>query len=137
MCLGGNMKQYLLVASFVICFFLYGCTTGAADAKLEDLDYTIVEAEDVPEELMKLIEEKKEAPFTLTYTDKERLYIVSGYGVQSTGGYSIEVPELYLTKENIVIDTNLIGPEEKAVALKSYPYVVVMTEFRDLPVLFQ
>ena len=120
------MKQYFFVAMFVTCFFLYGCAAGA-DKKVED----------VPEELQKIIEEKKEAPFTLTYTDNECLYIVAGYGVQSTGGYSIEVPELYLTKENIVIDTNLIGPTEKAVALKSYPYVVVMTEYRELPVLFQ
>ena len=130
------MKQYFFVAMFVTCFFLYGCAAGA-DKKVEDLEYTIVEQADVPEELQKIIEEKKEAPFTLTYTDNECLYIVAGYGVQSTGGYSIEVPELYLTKENIVIDTNLIGPTEKAVALKSYPYVVVMTEYRELPVLFQ
>lgn len=130
------MKQYLFVATFVICFFLYGCAAGT-DGKKEDLEYTIVEQADVPEELQKIIEEKKIAPFTMTYTDNERLYIIVGYGMQNTGGYSIEVPSLALTKENIVIDTNLIGPAEKAVALRSYPYVVVMTEYRELPVLFE
>lgn len=131
------MKQYLFVAIFITCFFFYGCSQAGASQKVEDLEFTVVKEEDIPEQLKTLIEEKKAAPFQLSYSDREQLYIVVGYGEQATGGYSIEVPELYLTKENIVIDTNLLGPEGKPVGVKSYPYVVVMTEYREEPVLYQ
>ena len=62
-----------------------------------------------------------------------------GYGEQPTGGYSIEVDELYLTENAIVIDTELEGPEkgEPTGVEKSYPYVVVRTEYLEEPVIFQ
>ena len=48
----------------------------------------------------------------MTYSDEEKLYIVTGYGPQETGGYSIQVKELYLTENAIVFDTELSGPEK-------------------------
>ena len=56
-----------------------------------------------------------------------------------TGGYSISVNELYLTENSIVIDTELKGPEkgENPGADKSYPYIVVRTEYLENPVVFQ
>ena len=130
------MKQYLFVAIFVISFFIYGCSSQAQKEKVSDLDFTVVENA-IPEELKNVIEEKKEAPFHMSYTNKDKIYIVVGYGEQQTGGYSIEVPQLYKTESSIVIDTNLIGPTKEAVAKKSYPYIVVMTQFEDLPIEYQ
>ena len=62
-----------------------------------------------------------------------------GYGEQMTGGYSIEVRELYLTENAIVIDTELKGPQkgEEVGVEKSYPYIVVRTEYLENPVIFQ
>ncbi|MEW4412605.1 protease complex subunit PrcB family protein [Clostridium sp. AN503] len=62
-----------------------------------------------------------------------------GYGEQPTGGYSISVNELYLTENSIVIDTELKGPEkgEEVGVEKSYPYIVVQTEYLENPVIFQ
>ncbi len=131
------MRQYLFVALFVTCFFLYGCSQGGSWQKVEDLEFTVVKDEDIPEALKKLIEEKKAAPFQLSYSDKDQLYIVVGYGEQETGGYSIEVPQLYRTKENIIIDTNLLGPEGEPTGAKSTPYIVVLTEYRQEPVLYE
>ena len=47
--------------------------------------------------------------------------------------------ELYLTENSIVIDTELKGPEkgEDAGVEKSYPYLVVQTDYLENPVLFQ
>ena len=55
------------------------------------------------------------------------------------GGYSIRVNELYMTENSIVIDTELLGPdkEEQAGANPSYPFIVVKTEYSELPVIFR
>ena len=94
---------------------------------------------EVPEELKNIIGEKQAAPFKLTYSDGQGLYIVQGYGEQETGGYSIAVRQLYLTEDSIVFDAELIGPEkgEDGGTEKSYPYIVVKTELLENPVVFQ
>ena len=86
-----------------------------------------------------MIGEKKMAHFKLTYTDDQNLYIVVGYGEQETGGYSISVRELYLTENAIVADTELLGPEaaEQAGTEKSFPYIVIKTEYLEEPIIFQ
>ena len=119
-----------------------GCHTKEKKIeRIQDLEFTVVPDENVPQELMKIIEEKKEPPFKLkfTTTDNEYLYIVVGYGTQNTGGYSISVDDFYLASNAIYIDTNLIGPtkDEVVTAASTYPYVVVKTPFRDESVVFQ
>ncbi len=119
---------------------LTGCSVEKENQdKVRDLESTIVGEADLPEELKNLIEEKKSAPFKLTYSNDQGLYIVVGYGEQATGGYSISVNELYLTENSIVIDTELKGPEkgETVGVEKSYPYIVVQTEYLENPVIFQ
>jgi protease stability complex PrcB-like protein len=118
---------------------LSGCNLGGSKPnKVKDVEFTVVEDADVPEELMESINEKKSQPFKITYTDGDYLYIAVGYGEKPTGGYSISVDELYLTDNAIYIDTNLIGPsqEEFVSNAVTYPYVVVKTEFTDKRVLF-
>ena len=68
---------------------------------------------------------------------QDELYIVVGYGKQLTGGYSIQFPDVYLTKENIVVTSVLLGPEGEEPANISYPYAVIKIEYRPEPVLFQ
>ena len=103
------------------------------------LDFTVAGDLDVPDELKKLIAEKQQQPFKLTYSDEQNLYIAVGYGVQPTGGYSISVNELYLTDNSIVINTELKGPEkgENAGTEQSFPYIVIKTEYLENPVVFQ
>lgn len=138
-------KRILAILSCVILlvFVAGGCTAcgNKSDAgdKVKDLEFTIVEDADVPEKLAKLIEEKKEQPFKLSYGNQEYLYIVVGYGSKDTGGYSVQVNELYLSEHAICIDTDLIGPGEgkKVGAATSYPYIVVKTEYMDKTIVFQ
>ena len=101
--------------------------------KLRDIDFTVVPEEHVPDELQSIIEDKKQEPFLVSYGDKENLYIAVGYGKQATGGYSIQVEELYETPNAIWIDTEFIGPSktEDVSQRVSYPYIVVQMEYTD------
>lgn len=130
----------LLVAWVFIVRCLGGCGADTReDEKVRDLEFTVVGDGELPKELMGTIEQKKASPFKLTYSDDQGLYIVTGYGEQESGGYSIVVEELYLTENSIVFDTELRGPESGAGGgnEKSYPYIVVKTEVLEQPVVFQ
>lgn len=130
----------LLTGMILVLLFASGCKISKDDGqKVRDLEFTVVGEVDIPEELKQIMAEKISQPFKLTFSDEQNLYIVVGYGPQSTGGYSITVKELYLTDNSIVIDTELLGPEkgENPAPETSYPYIVVKTENLENPVIFQ
>jgi hypothetical protein len=139
-----KMKRFrtalLLLMIVITAIGLIGCKSEDTDIKkIKDLDFTVVEDADLPGELKEIIDEKKEEPFKLSYSNKDNLYIVVGYGKQNSGGYSIAVDELYLTSNAIYIDTNLIGPSQEDMVSQgvTYPYVVVKMEFMDESVVFE
>lgn len=130
----------VLILAVVCGSLLSGCSIEETDGtKVSDLNYTIVEESEIPEELMAMIEEKKAADFKMTYETDQDLYIVHGYGEQATGGYSISVKDLYLTSNAILFDTELIGPRkgETTSQSPSYPFIVVKTAFREENVIFE
>lgn len=119
---------------------LSGCTVEKANrTKIKDLEYQIVSQEEIPQELLQQIEEKKAADFKMTYETPEKLYIVRGYGEQATGGYSIQIKELYLSNNAVFFETEIIGPRKGETITKSpsYPYIVVMTEKVDKNLVFE
>ncbi|MBS6263272.1 MAG: protease complex subunit PrcB family protein [Clostridium sp.] len=118
---------------------LGGCSDKGAEEKVKDLEFTVVGQNEIPKELMDMIEQKKAEEFRLTYTSGEDLYIAVGYGEQQTGGFSISVPEFYLTENSMVIKTELQGPEQgsQQAASPSYPFIVIKTKFIEEPVVFQ
>ena len=119
---------------------LAGCSVEKTNrTKLRDLDYHVAAKEEIQEELNLQIEEKKAADFKLTYETPEYLYIVRGYGEQATGGYSIQVKELYLTSNAVFFSTELIGPRkgENTAKNPSYPYIVIRTEKVEENVVFE
>lgn len=131
------MVAVLLVCQIVV---FPGCTMLSEErVKLNDLGFTVLSEEVIPQELKTIIDEKKSEPFKLTYSDEAYLYIVIGYGQQSSGGYSIAVNELYLAEESIYVNTTLLGPEQKDAGNKtpSCPYIVLKTDFIDKPVVFE
>lgn len=133
-------KVALLLMIVITGLEVAGCKTEDTDIKkLKDLEFTVVEDADLPGELKEIIDEKKENPFKLSYSNKDNLYIVVGYGKQNSGGYSISVEDLYLTSNAIYIDTNLIGPSQDDLVTQgvTYPYVVVKLEFMDKSVVFE
>lgn len=131
-------KRVFLIGTILL--FLSGCSVQTNQTeKLRDLEYTIAEDKELPEELKEILEEKKTESFKLTYEADDNLYLCIGYGEQATGGYSISVNELYLSENAIYFDTNLIGPDpsETVAETVSCPYLVVKTEYLDKPVVFQ
>ena len=133
-------KKTYVVLFFSILLFLTGCSVEKTDAhKIKDLDFTLVEESQIPEELKALIEEKKAMEFKLTFDTEDAKYIVVGYGRQETGGYSISVDELYETENAIYISTNLIGPAkgEMVTQVETYPYIVVRIDYIDKSVVFE
>ncbi len=106
--------------------------------KIRDLELTVVAEEKLPEELLANISEKKMNPFKFTFQDGGYLYICIGYGEQQSGGYSITVDELYLTENAIYVKTCLMGPGADVPddGVKSYPYIVIKTEYLDYAVVF-
>lgn len=133
-------KRRKLLICFVCMVLLCGCSMSSTERiKLRDLDFTVLSEEKIPQELKTIIEERKAQEFKLTYSDKENLFIVIGYGEQQTGGYSIAVNELYLTDNAVYVSTSLLGPdaEEKGKQQASYPYIVIKTELVDETVIFE
>ena len=154
-----NFKRVLgsVAAALLLLCFLGGCGKERNSfEKIKDLEFTVLAEENIPEELKKVIEEKKKMPFKLTYQDNGFLYICIGYGKQEGGGYSITADQLYLTENAIYVDTTLIGPEDRQALEKqggfllcpehirrperknapSCPMIVLKTEFIDKPVVF-
>lgn len=139
-----RIKFYVIIAAaFVLGMTLFtGCKEKKDNlAKIKDLEFTVIAEENIPEELLKAIEEKKGEGFKVTYLDNGFVYICVGYGEQETGGYSISVNSLYETENAVYFDTTLIGPtpgeNDGRKTSKSYPYVVVKTEMIDKPIVFE
>ncbi len=138
---GDILKKWVaLLSGMAICIVIGACSIKKTDEKkLKDVDYTVVENEDIPKELKKLIENKQEEKFTMTYDNKEYLYIVAGFGAQPTSGYSVTVSEIYETKNSICFAPGLKGPDktEEVNSIITYPYIVVKIEYTDKTVLFK
>lgn len=45
----------------------------------------------IPDEIRKVVDVKKQEEFQMTYQEEDMLYLLQGYGIQSSGGYSIRV----------------------------------------------
>lgn len=119
---------------------LAGCTSADEPAdKVADLEFVVVPEEEIPEELAKLIREKKANEFKLSYSADGKLYIVAGFGEKAIGGYSVRVNALYLTENAIVFDTDLLGPgkDEEVSQGASWPYIVICTADRPESVIFR
>lgn len=112
----------------VLAAALAGCGKKAEEInKIKDLEYTVVEEGNVPEEMLAKINEKKLEPFTMTYQSDGYLYIAEGYGTQKSGGYSIRVKELYEADQGIVFKSELLGPgkDEPVTQMETHPYIVI------------
>ena len=139
------MNKYRKIACLLLFLILFGAVSAGCsveeknDKKLKDMEFTVISEKEIPDELKKIVEEKKKEEMKLTYLTDDSLYIVRGYGAQETGGCSIQVKDLYLAQNAVYLRTELIGPgegdaDQKA---KSYPYVVIKTEKTEDVVVFE
>ena len=107
--------------------------------KIKDIEYTVQEESQVPEELLAKMKEKQKEPFQMTYETEGYMYIAKGFGTQATSGYSIRVLELYEAVEGIVFSAELLGPakDEPVLQVETYPSIVIKIPDLDMDVLFQ
>ena len=122
-------KICLLVIVSIMAAMLSAC--GGETEKEENrnnLEFTVVSEDRLPDELKEILDQKKESAFKLTYADEGYLYICVGYGKQESGGYSVTVNELYETDNAIYVNTNLLGPKAGSSpgTSPSYPYICLL-----------
>lgn len=134
------MRKSALFLALPLCLMiLTACAVSKTDEKkIRDVEFTVIDKEDIPQEFLTRIEEEKDGQMKLSYGDKGYLYAARGYGIQDTSGYSVTVNRCFETEQEIRIDTSLLGPgkEEKILKKKTYPYVVIKMEYTDKPVEF-
>ncbi|MDD3223018.1 MAG: protease complex subunit PrcB family protein [Clostridia bacterium] len=131
---------YMMMATIWVLIFLCSCSLfDASDKKVGNIDFTVINPEELPEEIREMIEERQKEDFQMAYHDGSYSYIIVGYGQQETSGYSIQVKDVYQGENGIWVDTNLIGPEksETVEAVPSYPYVVIKIEIVDQTIRFK
>ena len=101
-------KVWKISICMMLAVLLCACTgNDTMEKKVRDLDFTVVSAEDISEELQSHIDERKGEAFTLIYRDGENMYLIVGYGSQEGGGYSIRVNDLYLGEQSVCVSTSL------------------------------
>ena len=135
---GKRLLLFFCVLGVLLLFA--GCTKTEKELKkIKDLEFTVVEEADIPEELLIKIKEQKATPFRITYTNAGYMYIAQGYGEQPCGGYSIAVKELFLAEDSIVFQSELIGPGENDLVnhAVTHPYIVVKVEDMGVDVLIK
>lgn len=122
-----------------LAFSIVGCSMMQKQKEEgTDVDYTVLKSSEWPEEIQKVIEEKKQEQFQMTYRCDGELYLMKGYGIQTSGGYSIQVQYVKETSDSLHFKTQLIGPsakEQKQEAV-SCPMIVVKVEYRDKMIIF-
>lgn len=135
------MKKIVFAGLMMLfgCVILGGCSIEETNrSKVEDIDYTVVADEDLPETLIEEIDSIGDEEIKLSFSDGEYLYLVRSYGVQPAGS-SIQVLSLYRTKNAIVFDTKLLGNEEGQTQDEhtSNPYIVVKLQGEEQNVVFE
>ena len=131
-------RSVFLLIAVITAFLLSGCRfVRIEEEERKPVAYTVVEKSDIPEELSRIMEEKKEKEFQLSYETGEDLYLAKGYGRQMSGGYSIQVEELGESGNGLFFVTRLLGPEDlKEAGVPSYPCIVIKTSRQTKPVTF-
>jgi hypothetical protein len=132
-------KKIKLIAVVMACMMIT-CSCGYEKIKSEktkDIDYTVVAESEIPKDVNKIIEQRKEKEFKVAYSDEQYTYIIIGYGVQKYQGYSIKVKEIYETENSIYVKTEFKGPDKYTnTESKSYPYIVIKIKDNDKNIIF-
>ena len=74
------VKIMILVVILIICGLIFwACSGEKKPEKTADVDYQIISDQEVPEEMQKLIEERKEKEFRLSFSDGNNMYLAPGH----------------------------------------------------------
>ncbi len=136
-------KRFALIAMITfLAVTIVGC--GVIQKKMEEgtegkkVDYTVVKTADYPPEIAEFVEMKRQEKFQVSFLSQGCLYLVRSYGIQSTGGYSIQVEYVTEREDSLHIKTKLVGPapSETKLDAMSCPIIVVKLEAREKKIIF-
>lgn len=129
---------WVLGVCLAVAVFLTGCELiRIEEGERTPVEYAIVKQEELPDEAVEFIEQRKKKEFQMTYLVGDVLYLLKGYGEQMTGGYSIQVEEVSESENGVFCKTSLIGPSEgNQGGEPSYPCIVLKIKKTGKPVQF-
>lgn len=132
-----NRRIWILILGIILCVIQTGCIKKDEQGQKQKVVYVVCRRSVIPVQLGKLIDEQKNEAFHFIYTTGDFTYYVIGYGKQSGRGYKIKVREFSADQTHIYIDTILTGvTKEHQTHGKSYPYIVLKSQFYEKDVIF-
>ena len=150
---GRSGRQFMILVLVALAYVSSGCRKQEARER-QELEFTVCAETELPDDLRQIIEEKKLHAFQMSYTTKDHLYIVTGYGEHDRSNLCVVVEELYKTDRAIYIKTDLKTEAEMKGEITGaasgtdpdmavgqtgtssmYPYIVIRLPRLELPVL--
>ncbi|KAB3534178.1 protease complex subunit PrcB family protein [Alkaliphilus pronyensis] len=105
----------------------------------DEVAFVIVEDQDIPQKIQEILPRYRMLERALAIKIDEDIYVVVTRGEKLTGGYSVDIDGMTLTKED---DETLLTvfalfkdprPEELVTQVITYPYTVAKTNLTELP----
>ena len=132
---------FLLVVALELMIFCVGCARFEVSDSGEPLLYDVCDETMLPDELVTIIDKKKEKPFNLVYSNSTYTYIVIAAGMQDRDDVGVTLEEMYKDDNAIYIKGVLRQVATPTDGVKgdnvSFPYMVVRIVKMDLPVVFK
>ena len=132
---------FLLVVALELMIFCVGCARFDVADSGEALLYDVCDESMLPDELVAIIDRKKEKPFNLVYSNSTYTYIVIAAGMQERDDVGVTLDEMYKDDNAIYVKGVLrqVATPTDGVAGDnvSFPYIVVRIIKMDLPVVFR
>lgn len=125
----------------MLCMLLAGCNYKGKDVR-SDIEFTVCCEKDIPEDFLKIIEDKKQNPFAMSYVTDNEMYVAVGYGAHNQRNLNVVVEDFYVTDKAIYLDTNLfttkMTPTDAARTgeVSMYPYIVLKCDIYDYPIYY-
>ena len=83
-----NRSVVLLLLIAVLAGSIWGCgMMQQKKGKEHAVEYTVLGEDQIPDEIRKVVDVKKQEEFQMTYQEEDMLYLLQGYGIQSSGGH--------------------------------------------------
>lgn len=127
-----------LLTAMVMCV---GCTIFKDSKNGDSLLYDICDESMLPDELMAIIDSKKEDKFNLVYSNNTYTYIVMAAGRQDRDDVGVEIEKMYKDKNAIYIKSilrQIATPGDTVVGDGiSFPYTVIRIQRTEMPVIFK
>ena len=142
------IRRKFMAAYIVMLLFLSGCSLdGTSEKKItKKVAFEVCSYNKLPTELLKIIDEKKNIKFKVSYRNSENIYIAIGYGEHEDNELCVGINELYETNKELYVSATLYtkkgidnSMEKDIIAKGEYsrcPYIVIKCKAVDLPVYF-